>query len=432
MYRENPISPSELKSWLENLPNPAELEHHTLTQRLHRTEIVQRFLSQYPEQDALPAWHLVCLALREFWRSAFMQRNFSPKLKRVWNTFFILEAAYFYPAAVTSLFPGSLNKLGALLCDQEYLALLAADGDESRAKKIASEKSAFWKAIIPDDEVPSPQTISSRRDAAIEKLAKELNRQLEFTGAMLATSASAAISTNKPTVATEVIEPPRTIQVTVKEFAVLSEDPVYSQTPGPVIELEQSTLLRRYQEQANTRVSYGGLRLKFLAWPQGDEVSPSDLDAIVASLDIAKLMNSLDIRPTPERCEGWREDRRFLIALMDRFAARGDDDIRLQCAACLRHIQLSRIVEIEVNLRSQFWKVKRLSALESIARIALDLREDEFTRSLAEAILGQETYVEQLWNLGKFYAPLAHKLTITLGKYLYYDEHSGQLRLGGQ
>jgi hypothetical protein len=142
-------------------------------------------------------------------------------------------------------------------------------------------------------------------------------------------------------------------------------------------------------------------------------------------------MNSLDIRPTPERCEGWREDRKFLIALMDRFAARGDDDIRLQCAACLRHIQLSKIVEIEINALSKFLKINRLSALESLARTALNLREDDFTRSLAEAILAQPTHIEQLWNLGQIYLPLAYKLTTALGKRLYYDEYSGNLVLAG-
>ena len=178
MYPLNPISNSELKAWLESLSSPAELERQALTQGLYQMDLVQRFLGQHPEQSSATAGRVVSLALRDFWRMAYMQRNFSPRLKRVWNTFFILEIAYFYPATVTALFPSSLNELGAHLCDKDYLARVIADGNVALAQKIAAENPAFWAAIIPDDEVPSPQTVSSRRDAAIEKLTKELNRRL--------------------------------------------------------------------------------------------------------------------------------------------------------------------------------------------------------------------------------------------------------------
>jgi hypothetical protein len=178
-------------------------------------------------------------------------------------------------------------------------------------------------------------------------------------------------------------------------------------------------------------MAYDGIGIRFYTWPHGDEISSSDLDAIAINIDVASLMTTLGIRPSPNRLERWGEDREFLLALLQHFVTHGDDDARLQCAACLRHAQLSKIVEIEINSRSKFWKVKRLSVLESIARIALDLREDEFTRSLAEAILAQPTHVEQLWNLGKLYAPLAHKLTLVLGSRLYYDENSGRLELAG-
>jgi hypothetical protein len=178
-------------------------------------------------------------------------------------------------------------------------------------------------------------------------------------------------------------------------------------------------------------MAYDGIGIRFYTWPHGDEISSSDLDAIAISIDIAGLMSTLGIRATADRLKRWAEDREFLTALLAHFAAQDDDDVRLQCAACLRHAQLSKIVEIEINTHSKFWKVKRLSALERIARIALDLREDEFTRSLAAAILAQQTHVEQLWNLDRLYVPLAHKLTIVLGNRLYYDENSGRLELAG-
>lgn len=425
-----PISHSELKSWLECLPNLAELEQHALTHWLHTTDFIQSFLRQHPAQTNAPVGPTVCMALRDFWRSAFMQRNFSPKLKRVWNTFFILEAAYFYPAVITSLFPGSLYEIGALLCSKEHLALLIADGDVALAQKIAAEYPAFWEAIIPADEIPSLQTLSARRDAAIEKLVKELNRQLGMTISMPSSQVTSSVIPDLE-VSPQHLEHPKSIQDMVSEIPALVPCTTSNQAPKAPMEFHRDSLWLGSQEGFVSRMAYDGTSIRFYTWPHGDEISSSDLDAIAINIDVASLMTTLGIRPSPNRLERWGEDREFLLALLQHFVTHGDDDARLQCAACLRHAQLSKIVEIEINSRSKFWKVKRLSVLESIARIALDLREDEFTRSLAEAILAQQTHVEQLWNLDKLYVPLAHKLTIVLGNRLYYDENSGRLELAG-
>ena len=233
--------------------------------------------------------------------------------------------------------------------------------------------------------------------------------------------------------ATQDVEYLITAQGTQRETATALYPPGDFETSEPAFQPQPRALLQHYQEQRDTRSALGALslRITFFESPYGDEVSPSDLDAIAVSFDVANLMNLLGIQPTIGRSDEWREDREFLKALMERFATRGDDDIRLQCAACLRHAQLSWILRIEVGPRLKFWDIKPLSALESIARMALDLRSDDFSRSLAEAILTQDTHVAQLWNLDKQYAPLAHKLTIALGKHLYYDEKLRRLALAG-
>jgi len=113
--------------------------------------------------------------------------------RTAWNYYFLLEVMYFFPYAHGRRYPETLKDAAVLLCDEAHLALIVANGDEAEAAKLLQAIRTFWKGIVPATMIPAQQTIYSRRNAALEKLASALNRQRSRSAPLRSMSPEAPI-----------------------------------------------------------------------------------------------------------------------------------------------------------------------------------------------------------------------------------------------
>jgi hypothetical protein len=141
-----------------------------------------------------PRGEILGRALADLWRERCLPPTLRGRLKREWNLFLTLEVGYFYPFRHDRPFPGGLPQLGGLLLDRDHVALVIADGDEVRAQKLLqSDYADLWQMLALLDRKETLalgiSTISARRDAALRRLAKELEKleaQLEAAPPLLA------------------------------------------------------------------------------------------------------------------------------------------------------------------------------------------------------------------------------------------------------
>ena len=166
-----------LKSAVEGLAEPAALDLHPLT----TAKFVDYYRSQHPETQSLAAGEVLGRALADLWRWQCLPSTLNARLKREWNLFLTLEVGYFYSFRHGRQFPGGLAQLGALLLDRNYVALVIADGDGARAQTLLqSEYANFWEMLSPFDKKEALalgiSTMAARRDAALRRLAKELEK----------------------------------------------------------------------------------------------------------------------------------------------------------------------------------------------------------------------------------------------------------------
>ena len=166
-----------LKSAVEGLAEPAALDLHPLT----TANFVDRYRSSIPKTQSLAAGEVLGRALADLWRQQCLPPTLNARLKREWNLFLTLEVGYFFPFRHRRQFPGGLAQLGALLLDRDHVALVIADGDGARAQTLLhSEYADFWETLSPYDKKEALalgiSTMAARRDAALRRLAKELEK----------------------------------------------------------------------------------------------------------------------------------------------------------------------------------------------------------------------------------------------------------------
>jgi hypothetical protein len=166
-----------LKSAVEGLAEPDTLSDHPLT----AAKFVDHYASRHPEAQSLPRGEILGWALADLWRERCLPPTLRGRLKREWNLFLTLEVGYFYPFRHDRPFPGGLPQLGGLLLDRDHVALVIADGDEIRAQTLLqSDYADLWQMLALLDRKEALalgiSTISARRDAALRRLAKELEK----------------------------------------------------------------------------------------------------------------------------------------------------------------------------------------------------------------------------------------------------------------
>ena len=188
-----------LKSAVEGLAEPDTLSDHPLA----AAKFVACYASRHPEFQSQPRGEILGRALAVLWRERCLPLALKGRLKREWNLFLTLEVGYFFPFRHEQPFPGGLPQLGGLLLDRAHVALVIADGDEARAQTLLqSDYADLWETIAPSDRKDSLalgiSTVASRRDAALRRVAKELEKlemQLETAGAPSTITPSAPIDT---------------------------------------------------------------------------------------------------------------------------------------------------------------------------------------------------------------------------------------------
>jgi hypothetical protein len=166
-----------LRSLLDNLSDLTELEQHPLT----HSALVEAYRRQQPAAGRCTAGQALGRAIAELWHEHFKPARLAPQFRREWNLFLTLELGWFYPFRHGLHFPNGLVQIGALLLDREQVALVIADGDETRARAVQQPETAeFWEALVPSHKKESLaisfSTIASRRDTALRLLQAKLEK----------------------------------------------------------------------------------------------------------------------------------------------------------------------------------------------------------------------------------------------------------------
>ncbi len=174
MAEEYPATVEMLRDFVDRLKVHGDLDEHPLVALLAPVPGFDRPECEGGEKGGVE--ERVARGLRAVWRQRFMPHVLNIERQVRWNAFFILEVMYFYPYAKRQRFPGTLKEAAMRLCDAEHLALIVADGDPEQARKLIQDYQAFWSRIIPASMTPAEQTLHSRRNASLAKLARELNR----------------------------------------------------------------------------------------------------------------------------------------------------------------------------------------------------------------------------------------------------------------
>lgn len=174
-----------LEDFLQQLSAPTQLDHHALVGLLWDTPLVKNHLALHPQDQTLPRGRIIGLALRALLHIAQKPPRLSDKLRIRWNKFLFLEIKFFYPFAHLTRFPENNPETGALLCDEKYLALVIADGDQTTAERLARENKSFFEAFIPDESIPSSSTLSARQKSSARDFWEELIKRLELWDSLL-------------------------------------------------------------------------------------------------------------------------------------------------------------------------------------------------------------------------------------------------------
>jgi hypothetical protein len=154
--------------------------------------------------------------------------------------------------------------------------------------------------------------------------------------------------------------------------------------------------------------------------PPPDLISGQVLDD--DARDLPELLRQLDMKPPNGRQDQWLENRVVPNTLIEELRTQPDPIIRYHCAAWLRHAALSKTIEVQIP--SQPWKSRTLSALDVLAEIALSPAEDLLTRALVKSVLAKDEFVLPLWQSRTEYIPLVYELLLAMDKRLFATKAS--------
>jgi hypothetical protein len=133
---------------------------------------------------------------------------------------------------------------------------------------------------------------------------------------------------------------------------------------------------------------------------------------------LTEVLNGLGL-PVPAGAEErWLEDRRVLRGLIDGLCQATSLELMRDCAAWLYRAPLSKVLEVHVP-EQRWWKSRTRSALEILAKRALEPEADELTRRWLYTILAREDRVLELWRHGDEYLPLVYELLLALDQRLF-------------
>jgi hypothetical protein len=393
------VSSGMLRDFLEHLTDPNVLDQHELVTKLSASQLYVQPDAPISSTGAGGPGTDLARALAAFWRQRFLPSAVSPRLKRAWNTYLILEVLYFDPFVHGERPPDSLSAAGVILCDRARISAIRVSHDAEAAEAAEAWQAgndAFWRAIVPANEIPSPQTLFARRDVALEKLAQELNRHVATRTPQPAASDAAY----QPTELTRPASP--TIPAPIQPAPVPASAHLAHNDPPP-----SNLQPRRWQPPEAER-------------PAGLGLAAAELEAAGARLNWPALWTALELDVREGTSSQMREERLVLQALISQVQHPSDPLLRWQCAAALRQASLRPILEFTLAVPF-VWRSQPVSALEAIAALAINRRLDDETQTLARAILLKEAFVKRLWGLDQTYVPLAHELTQVLGKQPYFS-----------
>jgi len=415
------LSARDLRNFLEALGEGADLARDPVT----------RLLAPLPafgggpepigeDQDQSAA---VARGLRAFWRRHFMPPVLSSERRTAWNYYFLLEVMYFFPYAQGRRYPETLKDAAVLLCDESHLALIVANGDEAEAAQLLQANRTFWKGIVPATMIPAQQTIYSRRNAALEKLASALNRQLG-AGERIGRQASvlthevvrdvpAVVPNSNPDAPSmqESLLPRITRHQTATKHIQGDNEPlspnarrlldayqpalIGSSQPVPVIapplpEAYSQALLNRLTEQVV-------------------DIQPAQVDELALWLDALGFPETFGVKRSYCSDGWWWDDERLQRLLVERFGDSAETVIQIQCAAALRQSSLTALIRTETNwpgLGVAHW----VNALQAISDVALRSPIGSQRRGIALAVLARPEHARRLASSGERYYPLLHEL----------------------
>ena len=137
--------------------------------------------------------------LASYWRDNYLPPKMDPAFKTEWNIFLALEVGYFYPFRAGKRLPGNPERIGVLLSDRDYLAMVIAEDDTSNSERyLGSEYDSFWAEIVPSEATLPYSTVRTRIERGLELLARDLNKEdgLQMGASLLAEKEDAAPAEN--------------------------------------------------------------------------------------------------------------------------------------------------------------------------------------------------------------------------------------------
>jgi hypothetical protein len=358
-----------------------------------------------------------------------------------WNAFLILEVMYFYPYAKGLRFPDTLKEAALLVCDAEHLALIVADGDRELAAKLIQAHPAFWARLIPANMSPAEQTLHSRREASLRKLAGALNRLLPAS-ARSSPEQGYDSATTKPTDPTQADPPPftegpqRTTEELVPEMVpqAAPDAPTAATaapTHEPLVGLDGEPLSpngRRLYEayggfipisptRQQTHVAKGQQN-----YPQeflqhlvelGPAVTPAHLDELVLWLWQLGFPQSLGVQDLMADGVWWWDEAYFQGKLIELFRTTLDEQERILCAAALRQSSLAEAVKDDTG-QWPFGSYRWAPALQVVADAALDSDHGTLRQVLAVAVLMKYAFALRLLAGDRQYDELGQQIAAQL------------------
>ncbi len=409
------------RSFLERLCEGADLARDPVTRLLAPLPAFGGGPEPSREDQARSA--AVACGLRALWRRHFMPPVLSLERRTPWNYYFLLEVLYFYPYAHARRYPETLKDAAVLLCDEAHLALIVADGEQAEAQRLLQANRAFWKGIVPETMIPAGQTLHSRRDAALGKLALEVYRQLaaaERAGRQASAltheaerSAAVAVSVSKPDApsALETLLPPIALPHGATEKIQRDGEPL-------------SPNARRLLEACQTSV-VSPVRVNFAVAPRPPQpypqeflhrlaeqvapIRPAQLDDLALWLDALGFPAMFGVKRSYRNNGWWWDDDHLQRALTERFCHSDEPVIQLQCAAALRQSSLTAPIRHGtrwLGIGEPEW----VSALQEIAELTMQSVLGSQRRGIAPAVLARPEHARRLSGLGERYHPLLYEL----------------------
>jgi hypothetical protein len=147
-------------------------------------------------------------------------------------------------------------------------------------------------------------------------------------------------------------------------------------------------------------------------------VSPESIDQY--RRDLPDVLQDLGVPQPGGSEEDWLTDSRVVFALIDHLREDRLVNAQVYAAYWLHHAPLWKI---EMTQGRGLLRAERRSAVEGVARIALDPHLDEFRRTLSRGVLATAESLSRLLEYGETCEALVYTILLALDKRLVFREH---------